>query len=170
MKRFGAAMVAVLVMAGTAMAQSDQRLAIIDEKLDKLRAEVEDLQFRQQKTQQQLDDVQAQINQLRKMDGGPAAADVAGLEAKIRAIDAAREKDKQVILDTLAKELANLGTSRATRPAGAAEGGTEHVVARGETLSTIAKTYGVTADAVAKANGITNPNTIQVGQKLVIPK
>lgn len=44
-----------------------------------------------------------------------------------------------------------------------------HVVRRGETLSTIAAKYGTTVDAIARANGITNPNLIYVGQKLRIP-
>jgi LysM repeat protein len=44
-----------------------------------------------------------------------------------------------------------------------------HVVARGETLTSIAARYGVTVGALAAANGITDPNTIYAGQRLVIP-
>ena len=44
-----------------------------------------------------------------------------------------------------------------------------HVVARGENLTTIATRYGVTVQAITAANGITDPNTIYAGQKLVIP-
>ena len=44
-----------------------------------------------------------------------------------------------------------------------------HVVARGETLTSIAARYGVSVGALAAANGITNPNTIYAGQRLVIP-
>ena len=44
-----------------------------------------------------------------------------------------------------------------------------HVVARGETLQSIARRYGVTVQALISANQISNPNLIQVGQKLVIP-
>ena len=44
-----------------------------------------------------------------------------------------------------------------------------HVVQQGETLSEIARTYGVTAEEIAQANGIDNPNAISVGQALVIP-
>jgi LysM repeat protein len=39
----------------------------------------------------------------------------------------------------------------------------------GETLSGIAAKYGVTLAALEKANGITAPNRIVVGQVLVIP-
>jgi murein DD-endopeptidase MepM/ murein hydrolase activator NlpD len=46
---------------------------------------------------------------------------------------------------------------------------TVHVVQRGETLFSIAQVYGTTADAIAHANGITDPRQIYVGQELVIP-
>lgn len=47
-------------------------------------------------------------------------------------------------------------------------GMTIHVVQRGETLYRIASSYGLTYEQLAKVNGITNPNNIQVGQRLLI--
>jgi LysM repeat protein len=44
-----------------------------------------------------------------------------------------------------------------------------HVVQPGETLSEIARTYSVTWQEIARANGLDNPNAIRVGQALVIP-
>ena len=44
-----------------------------------------------------------------------------------------------------------------------------HVVGHGEWLSTIARRYGTTWQAIAAANGIANPNYIYPGQQLVIP-
>ena len=44
-----------------------------------------------------------------------------------------------------------------------------HVVKSGETLGKIAQLYGVTVAAIVRANNLSNPNLIQVGQKLVIP-
>lgn len=44
-----------------------------------------------------------------------------------------------------------------------------HVVAYGESLTLIARRYGVTVDAIVRANGLSNPNRIFVGQKLTIP-
>lgn len=46
---------------------------------------------------------------------------------------------------------------------------TVHVVQRGETLYRIAQRYGLTVDEIVLANGITNPSSIQVGQRLLIP-
>ena len=44
-----------------------------------------------------------------------------------------------------------------------------HTVAKGESLSGIASQYGVTAIALAAANGITDFNTVFVGQVLTVP-
>jgi len=44
-----------------------------------------------------------------------------------------------------------------------------HIVQRGEWLSTIAGRYGVSLWTMASANGISNPNWIYPGQRLVIP-
>jgi LysM repeat protein len=46
---------------------------------------------------------------------------------------------------------------------------TVHVVQWGESLSIIAAQYGVTVNAIAEANGISNPNFVYAGQRLVIP-
>lgn len=50
-----------------------------------------------------------------------------------------------------------------------AQSGGVHVVRSGETLSGIAARYGVSMTALARANGIRNPNFIYVGQRLAIP-
>ncbi|MFQ6014778.1 MAG: LysM peptidoglycan-binding domain-containing protein [Anaerolineae bacterium] len=46
---------------------------------------------------------------------------------------------------------------------------TVHVVARGETLYSIARRYGTTVTAIMQANGISNPNRLYAGQRLIIP-
>ncbi|NCB07744.1 MAG: LysM domain-containing protein [Bacteroidia bacterium] len=45
-----------------------------------------------------------------------------------------------------------------------------HTVQKGESLSVIAKQYGVTVKAIAEANNIANPNMIKINQKLIIPE
>jgi len=47
--------------------------------------------------------------------------------------------------------------------------GCTHVVKPGETLYSIAAMYGVTVQAIMQANGLTDPNTIYIGQTLKIP-
>lgn len=50
-----------------------------------------------------------------------------------------------------------------------AEGAIVHVVRRGENLTRIAARYGTTAQALARANGLSNLNFVWVGQRLTIP-
>ncbi len=44
-----------------------------------------------------------------------------------------------------------------------------HVIQAGDTLGSIAATYGVSVQALRDANGIENPLLLQIGQELVIP-
>jgi len=48
--------------------------------------------------------------------------------------------------------------------------GIRHTVASGESLSQIAQIYGVTVAQIMAANGLDDPNTIVVGQELLIPQ
>lgn len=47
---------------------------------------------------------------------------------------------------------------------------TVHTVAKGETLSEIAKKYNTTVTALQYTNSIKNPNKIYIGQNLTIPR
>nr|WP_277631527.1 LysM peptidoglycan-binding domain-containing protein [Atopococcus tabaci] len=51
-----------------------------------------------------------------------------------------------------------------------AKKGDTYTVRSGDTLSEIAEDFGTTAKAIAEANGIKNPDKINVGQRLTIPK
>jgi putative chitinase len=59
--------------------------------------------------------------------------------------------------------------SAPTAPSEQAPRGGSYTVQPGDTLSGIAARHGSTVDAIARANGISNPNFIQVGQQLSIP-
>ena len=175
--RVAAVCLAWAVITASVQAQQQtvaQQLSILDERLSKLRADVDALQFNQQQIQQDIKQIQAQLEELRRSGPSASANDIQALEARIRAIDATRENDKKVILDQLAKELAALSGSRGgasppPSPSPTATGN-EHVVQKGETLATIAKAHGVSVADIVKANNLSNPNEIKVGQKLVIPK
>lgn len=45
-----------------------------------------------------------------------------------------------------------------------------HRVARGDTLSAIARRYGSSTQAIVAANGLRNPNRLSIGQTLVVPR
>jgi LysM repeat protein len=167
MKSTLAALVFFLGAILPSFAQDNVALGILEEKLNKLRAELEDLQFRQQKTDKAIQAIQADLKELRRNMGTVSNDDLKALEAKIAAVDAARQKDNKAIVDELAKQLAAMsGTKPATKPAGDAK---EHVVQKGETLTAIAKQYGISVTALKKANNLTS-DSLAVGQKLSIPK
>jgi LysM repeat protein len=54
-------------------------------------------------------------------------------------------------------------------PQPAAPASAVHVISAGETLAAIAARYGVTVQALAEANAISNPSRIVTGQRLTIP-
>lgn len=55
-------------------------------------------------------------------------------------------------------------------PATPARGaGYEHTVEKGQTLTEIARGYGTTVQAIMKANKLSNPSAIRVGQVLFVP-
>lgn len=60
------------------------------------------------------------------------------------------------------------GSASASSPGVAPAGGTYRVRA-GDTLSSIARRYGTSVQAIAQANKIGNSSTLQVGQRLTIP-
>jgi LysM repeat protein len=100
------------------------------------------------------------------------------LEGQIRTVDSGRQEDKdallrrmEIILDEVTRENKQLRADvEALRESVASMAtGYSHEVKRGETLAQIAQQYGVSIEAIAQANGISNPNLISVGQVLTIP-
>ena len=117
----------------------------------------------------------------------PKSADAAQLEALAKKIDEQNTK-----IDALSQEILKLeqqishirpgvtiGEKENTpsSPAAAAPGesasrpmnGTTHTVARGETLTSIAKMYKVSIDELQKANHIEDGRKLQAGQTITIP-
>lgn len=75
-----------------------------------------------------------------------------------------------LILLCIALTVAILPTAAFAAPEAApAASGSYHRVKPGETLSEIARYYGVTVNALKAANGLSNANYIYVGQRLYIP-
>ncbi|MBD3366714.1 MAG: LysM peptidoglycan-binding domain-containing protein [Candidatus Eisenbacteria bacterium] len=97
------------------------------------------------------------------------------LEDRIRDVDQARQEDRreqlerlEIVLEEVTRENEALREEIEAIRSSVAEG-YEHTVQRGETLATIASQYGVTVQSIVQANGISDPNRIAVGQKLIIP-
>ena len=96
-------------------------------------------------------------------------------------MDAARERDKQEIVDKLSSKITQIvGSSKSSgssarkqsakkSSSSSSQTGYEHEVQAGETLSAIAAAYGVTSKVILDNNDIKDPNRLRVGQKLFIP-
>ena len=82
--------------------------------------------------------------------------------------------DAIVALNKLAKPDAIYAGMKLKIPQGAGgqpvSGGIEYIVQVGDNMSSIAVKFDVTVDAILKANGLSNPDFVYAGQKLVIPK
>ena len=109
--------------------------------------------------------------------GGSEAAQLLSLTKKI--------DEQNIKIDALSQQILRLqqeiqhssGTSLGslspvggeTSPPAAAAGGSTHVVARGETLTSIAKMHKVGIEELQKFNHIENDRKLQIGQTLAIP-
>jgi LysM repeat protein len=80
-----------------------------------------------------------------------------------------REGQELIIPVSLAPPPTEEGTAVPASTPSSTVGQRVHVVQENETLSEIARMYGVTTEALAQANGLDDPNAIRVGQALVIP-
>ncbi len=60
-------------------------------------------------------------------------------------------------------------TAASPEPSAKADNGNSHIVARGETLTSIARAHSVSIGELQKYNHIDNPLKLQAGQTLLIP-
>jgi LysM domain len=109
-------------------------------------------------------DLAEEYNQVKK---------IALRDPKVRAAfeKANSELDKRIIeIDPSLKPFIEKqrGTKKKTLPAKGSDART-HIVAKGETLTSLARRYRVSVNSLVQANHISKQATLRVGQKLVIP-
>jgi len=142
--------------------------------LGNLRASVQRLDARLDGIEAGREDLYAQIADLRSTQDRASNQQDAALQAieqKLSLQSAAQERASKEMVDTLTKKLAAIvKTNAAPASSVRTESGYEHVVKAGQTLSEIAKAYGVTASVISKANKLKNPDDLRVGQTLFIPE
>jgi LysM repeat protein len=158
----------------SSQAQAQTQYSYLEERIRNLDQRLEGLAQNYSTLQRDLADVQARLNNLQSGSVGQASAsELQALRTQVQNLEVQREKDKQIILDQLAKEIAGLASSRSARsPSGSSGGnevGYEYTVKQGDTLAAIAKTYGTTVTAIKKANNLSS-DVLRIGQRLFIPK
>jgi LysM repeat protein len=103
--------------------------------------------------------------------GAAQRAEIESLRKELEETRGANEKKMAIILEEIARENERILKSiREGRGTAAYAQGYEHVVRSGETVSTIARQYGTTVEAIVQANGLADPNSIRVGQILFVPQ
>ena len=171
-------------------------MRILEERINKASGDVQALQVNYERLQQEVASVRQQLSSA-AAGSGLAATEIQRLDSRINAVDNARKRDLEVIINQVTTEIQKMGGSasgvsrrasssgaertpaarvpagkKAAASSGAAGGseqGFEHVVEKGQSLSAIAKAYNTTVDAIKKANNLKG-ETIFIGQKLFIPK
>jgi nucleoid-associated protein YgaU len=157
--------------------QAREDMLIVQDKMQKLDGRIEGLELEVERLRHDVDAARSGPSPVQ-----PLQARLDDLETRIRAVDAARERDKQEIVDKLSTKITQIVSSSKSSGASAKKQGSkkssssgsqmgyEHEVQAGETLSAIAAAYGVSSKVILDNNDIKDPNRLRVGQKLFIPE
>jgi len=147
--------------------EQQQRRQQMDEYRRSIQMQVEDTETQLAEAQLEIRNLRAELNQR------PAAADferlqnrIAAMENLLRELETKRVQDREELLNTLSARMAKILNQQ---QAAARASGRVHTVAAGETLSAIAAAYRVRSSDIIRANNLSNPNALRVGQKLTIP-
>lgn len=149
-------------------------LLILREDLKRIQGRVEGLELEYRRILNEIDRLRNAVS----ISGGQDVAvqrRLDELQGRIQSLDAARVKDRQIIVDQLGSKIVDMlkVSSRSfsiSKSASTSTTGYEHIVQNGETLSAIAAAYNVKARAIIEANNLENPDLLKQGQKLFIPK
>lgn len=154
-------------------------MALMQEQNRRLQGRLEGLELEIERLRQQVDLLRSTPNAASLADVQALQTRVASVDQQLKALDAARERDRQEIISTLTTKITQLvGASGGSRPKPAAttarksagpQEGYEHKVEAGQTLSAIAAAYNVSSKAIIEANGLDRPDQLRVGQTLFIP-
>lgn len=148
--------------------QRRQQQQMLEEERRRTRLRIEDADTR-------LADVDAEVRRLEaELARRPGQADIqrleeriSGLERQLRQLEEQRVRDREEIVKALSDRMAQVMAAREAGQARAS--GRSHVVSRGETLSAIASAWEVSSQAIIRANNLSNPDNLRIGQKLIIP-
>jgi len=189
MKRF---FLIVTVLSAAFLFQANaQDAALIEERVKQLMGKIENLEEANAGQKRQIEALLKEVQSLREhqqsvpTSGFASTEDLRELTRKVQDIEEKRKSDRAFLekeFDRLAKAAGAKTTSpkntERDRPAANTnlpDKGVEHVVASGDTLSTIAAAYSkelgakITTALILKANPNLKPEKMRIGQKILIP-
>lgn len=149
-------------------ARSEMTIQTLQVQVNQLQERVNDMEAQRQDLYERMHQLEAGIEAGRRDEQQRLAA----LESSVGSMEAARQRDREQIVDQLSKKMADVVRTTGGGSGGGSRSadGYEHVVQQGETLSAIAAAYKVKPSAIIEANGLKNANNLRVGQKLFIPE
>lgn len=134
------------------------------------RRAVEEVPLSEQMAQEAQSNTEAQAGTTSPVVTAEPTVEVASPTVEATAVMTVETTPEPTVTPTAEPSVEPTATAVATTTAETGSNGeTIHIVQAGENLFRIALRYGTTVEAIAQANGITNPALIRVGQKLVIP-
>lgn len=149
------------------MRQLEARVQQLENDVQLAQSEKEDMKIEVERLKQDLLASQKTNTQYEK--------DIKRLDDLVKKVDTAREEDRKVIIDEVSQEIGRISKKlhAAQNPPApknnVEEKGYEHVVGKGETLTAIAKAYGVSVKSIMEANKLSKSD-LKMGQKLFVPK
>ena len=160
-----------------------EELIGVKEDIRSLNGRIEELQQKidrlSQTQSQQADELNATLKEWRTQTRNDVEKSVANIKRQLQTLEKKEKQDKKelqkkldVILEEVTKENKELRRQIEALRKTTAYTGTEGycVVAQGDTLSGIAQMFGVSVQSILEVNNISDPNTIRIGQKLIIPE
>lgn len=191
MKRFSFFLATAMLMAPAALRAQD---AAVEERLNKLSAQIEDLIVAKDAQNKRIEELARAIRESQDRQQNKPAANYASqddlkkLAESLDKVDQSRRSDYENVvksLEELRKALTSAIKQGSSKPAAPPEAGGDtalqgsekgywHVVKSGDTISAIAKAYSdqgikVTTDDILKNNPGVKPETLIPGKKIWIP-
>ena len=164
--------------------QQQEDMLLLKEDLNRTKGKLETMEMEYQRLLRELDAMQGAAASSQGATRSTQAR-IDELERRLSALEGARAKDRQAIVDQLSGKMADIMGDKTTgkssqkskssttkASAGTTTGmtGYEHVVKEGDTLSAIATAYKVKTSTIVEANKLQSPDTLRTGQKLFIPQ
>lgn len=168
----------------TAATHEASRLASLEAELARLQSQVDSMSASQESVVAQANATVSRSSssfESMRSDIETLRAEVASLKAENQTLRAELNSQRSQI-EALPGKITSAVSSAISKSSGSSSGGGrssssrrssgefyEHTVASGDTVSDIAKAYGVTTAAIVRENNLKDAGAIRVGQKLYIP-
>lgn len=170
------ALAATLPAQRTSLSPSAQAFAQQAQALREVQYGLQALASRFEAIEQQQATLAARVAQLERGNGVASKEDLAALRSDLASLKASQERLRGDIVEELSGKIAAI-SQREARAREAAErkareaqkSGYSHTVEAGQTLSAISEAYKVPMRTIMRANNLSDPSKLRVGQKLFIP-